>query len=86
MPISRGRAVGQGHTSGVGERVKENPLPLAATGHTLTAPCQGEHSLIFRSQNWPCMLGVREQFHVNTLRMGGPDDGFRSSPFARGVS
>jgi Phage integrase family len=40
----------------------------------------------FRSQNWPCMLRVREPFHVNTLRMGGPDDGFRSSPVARGVS
>jgi len=46
----------------------------------------GEHSLIFRSHNWPCMRSVREQVHVNTLRLGGPDDGVRSRPFARGVS
>jgi hypothetical protein len=29
---------------------------------------------------------LREQVRVNTLRLGGPNDGFRSRPFARGVS
>src|SRR2546425_10236194 len=45
-----------------------------------------EHSLFFKARNRPCMLGVRWQFLLNTLGMGGPDDGFCSNPFARNVS
>jgi hypothetical protein len=45
-----------------------------------------EHSLFFRSPNRLCMLGVRGEFLLTTLGMGGPDDGLRSSPFAGRVS
>jgi hypothetical protein len=37
ITIGRGRAVRQGHTGRVREAVNEDALPLAATGHPLTA-------------------------------------------------
>jgi hypothetical protein len=42
----------------------------------------GEHSPFFRVPNGPWMLGVRGQFRLNTLSMGGPDDDRRSRSFA----
>jgi hypothetical protein len=58
--------------------------PLTYTPLHITT--KREYSLFFKARNRPCMLGVREQFLLNTLGMGGPDDGCCSNPFARSVS